>query len=154
MLTTNALGQVSQWTVGPVEHFLEADIDQEKKKRKGQMWWEWQEEVSCLRIRPGPDLCCNRAGHPPRQGQYYWPWKAGDRALAQTAPVACRILSQVSRSCTRWPGRTPKPVPHRESPRSPRPRASRALSGEACFWTMAREVGCWLRMSGLLLAKL
>lgn len=57
MLTTNALGQVSQWTVGPAEHFLEADIDQvRKKKRKGQMWWEWQEEVSCLRIRPGPDL--------------------------------------------------------------------------------------------------
>ena len=34
MLTTNALGQVSQWTVGPVEHFLEADIDQEKKKER------------------------------------------------------------------------------------------------------------------------
>ena len=50
--------------------------------------------------------------------------------------------------------RTPKPVPHRESHRSPRPRASRAFLGEACFRTMAREVGCWLRMSGLLLAKL
>lgn len=43
MLTTNILGQLSQWTVGPAEHFLEAAIDQMKtgKKKKGQMWWEW-----------------------------------------------------------------------------------------------------------------
>ena len=34
MLTTNALGQVSQWTVGPAEHFLEADIDQVRKKKE------------------------------------------------------------------------------------------------------------------------
>ena len=29
-----------------------------------------------------------------------------------------------------------------------------ALPGEACFQPMAHEVGCWLRMSGLLLAQL
>ena len=43
MLTTNILGQLSQWTVGPAEHFLEAAIDQMRQKKKGggQMWWEW-----------------------------------------------------------------------------------------------------------------
>ena len=34
MLTTNILGQLSQWTVGPAEHFLEAAIDQMRQKKK------------------------------------------------------------------------------------------------------------------------
>lgn len=34
MLTTNILGQLSQWTVGPAEHFLEAAIDQVRQKKK------------------------------------------------------------------------------------------------------------------------
>lgn len=152
MLTTKALGQVSQWTVGPVEHFLEADIDQVRKKKKG------PDVVGMARGSQLPeDQAWTRS-----LLQQSWP-------PSQTGSVLLALESRgqgLSPDCTSALQDTISSVPvlHQVARTDPKACASQGESQKSQaqgfqgppgpFWPMAREVGCWLRMSGLLLAKL